>query len=194
MQFGLLVRLVRPYSSPNSVGGMAKRPIENNIDEAEEESPRAKRGSRRATNAQLESLYDESSARILQERNDFFLSIPSSPKVILNANTFSLFLGSPSPDGVKEALERIGMKFDWDDLGRIDHVQAALKSKGVRETSKQIVQFLTEAARRRNSIVHRASAQEQIGENDVSRLVQVLIAITTGLLQLAKADYEKKCR
>jgi hypothetical protein len=52
---------------------MAKRPIENNIDEAEEESPRAKRGSRRATNAQLESLYDESSARILQERNDFFL-------------------------------------------------------------------------------------------------------------------------
>src|ERR1700731_2526724 len=52
---------------------MARKPIENVIEDSEEEAPRAKRGSRGATNAQLESLYDESSARILQERNDFFL-------------------------------------------------------------------------------------------------------------------------
>jgi hypothetical protein len=42
------------------------------LDEQEEEAPK-KRGGRRTTNPELERLYEQSSARILQERNDFFL-------------------------------------------------------------------------------------------------------------------------
>jgi hypothetical protein len=121
-------------------------------------------------------------------------SVPGSPKVTLNASAFPLFLANPSPQGLKDALDRIGMRFEWDDLARIDYVQKALRSKGSRETSKQIVQFLSETVRRRNGIVHRVSAQEPIGESDVVQVVDVLISISKGLLQLAKADYEKKCR
>jgi hypothetical protein len=52
---------------------MASRTAEKVVEESEEELPKAKRTSRGATNIQLERLYEESSARILQERNDFFL-------------------------------------------------------------------------------------------------------------------------
>jgi hypothetical protein len=51
---------------------MAKALKQESLDELEEEAPK-KRGGRRTTNPELERLYDQSSARILQERNDFFL-------------------------------------------------------------------------------------------------------------------------
>jgi Protein of unknown function DUF262 len=43
------------------------------VDETEEEAPRKKSKPQKVSNQELEKLYDQSSARILQERNDFFL-------------------------------------------------------------------------------------------------------------------------
>src|SRR5438445_13607447 len=51
---------------------MAKVLKQELLDEQEEEAHK-KRGARRTTNPELERLYEQSSARILQERNDFFL-------------------------------------------------------------------------------------------------------------------------
>jgi hypothetical protein len=132
---------------------------------------------------------------------DFFLlaknaatSIPGSTKVILNSSAFPLFLNSPSPDGLLDSLDRIGMKFDWDDLGRLDRVQKSLKTRGTRETSKQIESFLKDTVRRRNNIVHRTAVQEGVGETDVSDVIRILSSFAIGLLELAKADCDEKCK
>jgi hypothetical protein len=57
---------------------------------------------------------------------DFFLlaknastSVSGSAKVILNSTAFTIFLAGPGPEGLKEALKRVGIQLNWDQLGRI---------------------------------------------------------------------------
>jgi hypothetical protein len=75
---------------------------------------------------------------------DFFLlaknagtSIPGSTKVILNSSAFPLFLSSPSPDGLLDSLDRIGMKFDWDDLALLWQIFAIDRRNWIPESDFQ---------------------------------------------------------
>lgn len=120
-------------------------------------------------------------------------SIPGSEKVHLNMSAFTLFMSGPSADGLKIMLKRIGVELNWDHLGRIDGVQKALKTKGTRETAKQIELYLKEAARKRNNIVHRATI-EPINESDVSDAIVVFQELAIGLLKIAKDDCNTKCQ
>lgn len=120
-------------------------------------------------------------------------STPGSARVILNSSTFPLFMSGPSSDGVVDALDRVGIKLKWDDLGRIPEVQKALKTKGTRETAKQVELFLKEAARRRHNIVHRSEPNEAIADSDVAEAISVFGALAKGLLELARTDCDRKC-
>jgi hypothetical protein len=131
---------------------------------------------------------------------DFYLlaknaatSVPGSPKVELNISTFSLFMSAPSADGLREVLKRIGVELHWDQLGKIDAVQKALRTRGTRETAKQVELYLKESAKRRNNIVHRAT-NEAITETDVSDAIAVFRALGMGLLQIVKEDCAVKCQ
>jgi hypothetical protein len=119
-------------------------------------------------------------------------STPGSSKVILNSDVFSLLLSGPSAEGLKDALERIGLELNWDDLGRMDSVQKSLRSKGTRETAKQVESFLREAARRRNSIVHKADTSEVISAAGLSEGISIFRALAIGLLAILRADCDSK--
>jgi hypothetical protein len=120
-------------------------------------------------------------------------SVPGSASVILNTEAFTIFMSGPTPDGIREAFNRIGIDLKWDQLGRIPDVQRALKAKGTRETSKLIEEFLRTAAKRRNSIVHKGPSQEAITESDVSEMIDVFGALATGLIGIAKQDCANRC-
>jgi hypothetical protein len=119
-------------------------------------------------------------------------SIPGSAKVILNAAAFTIFMRGPSADGLREGLARIGMNLNWDDLGRNSEVQKAFKTRGTRETSKQVEEFLKSSARRRNNIVHRGATIEAITESDLTNAVAALGALAAALIALVKDDCERK--
>jgi hypothetical protein len=119
-------------------------------------------------------------------------SVPGSAKVVLNAAAFTIFMRGPSADGLKEGLSRIGMNLNWDDLGRNGEVQKAFKTRGTRETSKQVEEFLKSSARQRNNIVHRGVTMEAITESDLTNAIAVLRALATALVELVKDDCEKK--
>ena len=95
-------------------------------------------------------------------------SIPSSADVKLNAVAFTLFSKGPSALGIEEALTRIGIsKFDWDALGKIAEVQKVFGTRKVRETTNQIKDFLAQAERTRNHIVHRGENIQPITESQL---------------------------
>jgi hypothetical protein len=84
------------------------------------------------------------------------------------------------------------MNLNWDDLGRSSEVQKALKTKGTRETSKQVEEFLKSSARQRNNIVHRGATIEAITESDLTNAIAVLGALATALVALVKDDCARK--
>jgi hypothetical protein len=107
-------------------------------------------------------------------------SIPNSLKVSLNAKTFTIFLRGPSAQGIEEALKRIGFAtFDWDVLGRDSSIQRLFGTRSARETSKQLTQFLSNAERIRNHIVHRGEKIQPVTENDLRQHAAVFEAVAT---------------
>jgi hypothetical protein len=121
-------------------------------------------------------------------------SIPGSANVILNINAFSIFMSGPTPEGIKDALGRIGIDLNWDDLGRMPEIQKAFRTKGHRETAKQIQDFLKIASKRRNNIVHKSENIESIAETDVTEAISVFRELAIGLIDLAKNDCKQKCK
>jgi RiboL-PSP-HEPN len=120
-------------------------------------------------------------------------SVPGSTKVTLNIGAFSIFMSGPTPEGIKDALGRMGIDLNWDDLGRIPEIQKTLRTKGHRETAKQIQDFLKGASKRRNSIVHKSENIESITETDVTEAISIFRGLAKGLIDLAKDDCKRKC-
>jgi len=114
-------------------------------------------------------------------------AIPGSDKVTLNAGTFCMFLGGPSVHGIEEALKRIGFKdFDWDEIGRAKAVQNAFGARKVRETKTLVTNFLRDAEKSRNNIVHRGEAIQSIAETDIRECVAAFNAIGDALAEFLK--------
>jgi RiboL-PSP-HEPN len=119
-------------------------------------------------------------------------SIPGSSHVKLNSAVFPLLISGPSADGLKDALDRIGFDLRWDDLGRIEELQASVRSKGTRETAKQIELFLGDVARRRHSIVHKSDTSEVVSAADLSDTIHIFRTLAKSLLKILRMDCEKK--
>lgn len=112
---------------------------------------------------------------------------PNSDKVILNAAVFCIFLRGPSVLGIEEALKRVGFKdFDWDEVGRAKPVQTVFGARQVRETRKLVLDFLRDAEKIRNNIVHRGEAVQSIAEVDIRQCVSAFGAIGDALAEFLR--------
>jgi hydrogenase maturation factor len=114
-------------------------------------------------------------------------AVPGSEKVILNAAALCIFLRGPSVHGIEEALKRIGFKdFDWDEVGRAKPVQIAFGARQVRETKNLVIDFLRDAEKNRNNIVHRGEAVQSIAETDIRQCVAAFKTIGDALAEFLK--------
>jgi len=119
-------------------------------------------------------------------------SIPDSKKVVLNTMSFGIFLKGPSVQGIEEALKRIGVKeFNWDNVGSAKPVQKAFGTGKPRETTNQLKEFLQNAEKRRNSIVHRGERIPQITETDLRHEIAVFNVVGDALADFLKTYVSK---
>lgn len=97
-----------------------------------------------------------------------------SAAVTLNSIAFTLMLGALRPDGVIEALKRVGQndKAIWDKFGGIKEIQQYFNLRATRETAKALNELLLVSIKRRNNIVHKGEAIEPVSENDVAELIR----------------------
>ena len=138
--------------------------------------------------------------QILENRSglniDFFAvaqnvatSIPASAKVTLNFPTFLIFMKGPSVEGIEDALKRIGFKnFDWDRVGGATAVQTAFGTKGTRETTDEVINYLKKAQKTRNNIVHRGENIEVITESDVRQGATVFEVVGVAIAEFLKTS------
>jgi len=105
---------------------------------------------------------------------NLFTAKAGSDLVTLNSVAFTLMLGTLRPDGIIEALKRVGQsdKAIWDRLGAVKEIQQHFNLKTARETAKAIDYFLTTSIKRRNSIVHKGEGIQAVSESDVLELIE----------------------
>jgi hypothetical protein len=112
----------------------------------------------------------------------------------LNAEAFTIFLAIISPKNLTDALKRIGLKLNWDDIGRVAGMQTVLQTSKTRETSAAIQQFLTEFAKKRNKIAHSGSGGILIAAEDVEQLLDVFRAFAQTLSDVVESFLQKQMR
>jgi hypothetical protein len=116
-------------------------------------------------------------------------SVPDSKDVVLNVLSFGIFLKGPSARGVEEALRRIGITdFNWDTIGGAKAVQKALGTQRVRDTAKQVTEFLQSAEKIRNNIVHRGENIQPVTEADLRQEVGLFRVIGNALVEFLKGS------
>lgn len=114
-----------------------------------------------------------------------------SPKASLNADAFTIFLSIISPKHLEEALRRIGLSLNWDDLGKVQEVQTALNRKGTRDTAKAVEAQLKQFGKMRNKIAHSGSSGLVISESDFERLLQFFRAFGRTLTKVVETGLSK---
>ena len=105
----------------------------------------------------------------------------------LNSLAFGIFLRGPSVQGIEEALRRIGFKdFDWDKVGGVRSVQRALGTQRSRETANQVIEFLQNAEKTRNNIIHRGEKIQPVTDADLRQEVELFRAVGDALAEFLK--------
>lgn len=114
-----------------------------------------------------------------------------SKQAVLNADAFTIFLSIISPDNLVKALERIGVKLQWDDLGKVPSMRATLDKRDSRETAKAIQDFLKRFGQTRNKIAHAGSGGVVVTESDFEQLLLFFRNFARGLVPVVENQLAK---
>ena len=110
-----------------------------------------------------------------------------SKKPVLNADAFGIFLSVISPEKLSDALQRIGIRLQWDVLGKDSGVRNALKKEDARETAKALQEFLKRFGQTRNKIAHTGSSGIVVAETDFEQLLKVFRSFVRALTSFVEA-------
>jgi hypothetical protein len=111
-----------------------------------------------------------------------------SRQVVLNADAFTIFVSIISPDKLAEALKHIGIKMNWDDLGRIDAMREVLERHDTRETAKALQESLKRFGRIRNKVAHSGSGGVVVTETDLEQLLRFFRTFASSLTSIVDAE------
>jgi len=117
-----------------------------------------------------------------------------SSQHLLNAQAFTIFLATISPKNLTDALKRIGLKLNWDDIGRAAGMQTVLQTTKTRETSEATQHFLAEFAKKRNKIAHGGGGTIVIVAEDVEQFLDVFRAFARTLEGVVGSFLQKQTR
>jgi hypothetical protein len=103
--------------------------------------------------------------------------VTGSKAAALNADAFPIFLSIMSPKNLSEALKRVGLELDWDDLGRDDSMRLVLDTRNTRETAAAIQELLKRFCRIRNQIAHSGNVGAVVTEDDFRQFLAFFRAL-----------------
>jgi hypothetical protein len=111
-------------------------------------------------------------------------------QLILNADAFAVHLTNMTHPRIDDALERIGVKIDWDVFGKDAGMQQVTGKDG-REATKETKEWLKEFIKKRNRIAHTGIGGIKITESDVTAAIAFFGAFAP-VLAAAVEDAVKK--
>jgi hypothetical protein len=114
-----------------------------------------------------------------------------SNQPVLNAEAFAIFLSIISPDKLVDAFGRIGVKLQWDALGKVAAVRGVLEKKDTRETAKALQEFLKRFGQTRNKIAHTGSSGIVVTEADFDQLLEFFRTFGRALTSVLEAELAK---
>lgn len=114
-----------------------------------------------------------------------------SKQPILNADVFAIFISVIAPEKLGKALERIGARVEWDFFGRSPALQKVFGTRGARETTKELQQFLKRFEQKRNKIAHTGTSGLLITEADLEQHLSVLGIFAPLLTSFVEARLKK---
>ena len=117
-----------------------------------------------------------------------------STQVVLNADAFTIFLSIISPDNLVKSLERIGVKLQWDDLGKGQALRTILDRSDSRETAKAIQDRLKWFGQTRNKIAHAGSGGVVVTESDFEQLLAFFRIFARALVPVVESQLAKHLR
>jgi hypothetical protein len=117
-----------------------------------------------------------------------------SRQAVLNADAFIVFLSIISPDNIVKALERIGVKLQWDELGKGQTLRAILDRSDSRETAKAIQDRLKRFGQTRNKIAHAGSGGVVVTESDFEQLLAFFRIFARALVPVVESQLAKHLR
>jgi hypothetical protein len=112
----------------------------------------------------------------------------------LNADAFTIFMSVISPKSLVDALDRLGLNINWDDLGRVQGLQDHFGKSDTRETAKAIQDFLKDFGRTRNKIAHTGNSGVVITESDFSQLLKMFRIFASAFSAVIESELAKTIR
>lgn len=104
-----------------------------------------------------------------------------SDRVTLNPDAFALLFSTLTPARLEDVLHRIGVKLNWDDIGRSADVRKALGETRNRDAANAAQRYFKAFIRNRNRAAHTGSGGQTIAENDVELALTFFRAFTSAL-------------
>lgn len=87
----------------------------------------------------------------------------------MNDFVFAFYLPNIDSNSLAKCFLRIGLKFDWDKVGKNTDLQQFFGETSNRKTGKKIIAFLNQCAKDRNAVAHRGDGSATIQFDDLTK-------------------------
>jgi hypothetical protein len=114
-----------------------------------------------------------------------------SKQAQLNAEAFTVSMSIFSPDRLAEALKRVGVKLNWDDLARVREVRDVLEKRDTRETANALQEYLKRFGQTRNKVAHTGSTGVAVMESDLEQHLKFFRTFARTLSSVVEVELRK---
>jgi hypothetical protein len=110
--------------------------------------------------------------------------LPGSETFTLNADVFGLYISNMSPEHLVDALGRLGVSLNWDELGSDAGLQELFGGTGARETANNIQVYLSEFIKKRNKLAHTGSGGLTFSSEEIEEFLKFFRLLSKRLAQV----------
>lgn len=117
-----------------------------------------------------------------------------SGTLLLNAECFSFGHAIVSPEGIENALARVGVSLDWDRFGANSMVRDVLGQTKTRDCAKAVRGTVEDLVKARNMVSHTGGLEGELTEEDVCRYARFLPPFCGVMVKEVGKQLDRKCR
>jgi HEPN superfamily RiboL-PSP-like protein len=118
--------------------------------------------------------------------------IPGSKEFRLNAVAFGVFISTMGSDNLEEAFRRLGINLDWDELARDSGLQRFFDRSTIRETNKDIQDYLTDFIKKRNKLAHTGGSGITFSSDEIENLIRFVRLLGKRLAVMVNRESKSK--
>ena len=108
----------------------------------------------------------------------------------LNDYVFAFYLPNIDSNSLAKCFLRIGLKLDWDEVGKNTDLQQLFGETSTRKTGKASSKFLDKCANERNAVAHRGDGSATIQLEDLSKQLTFFRYLSSSISKLVDAQLD----